>query len=114
MGYHPEELFSLIQGRKLVVRYYDGRVRIYDNQSGVADMSKIKEVTDFMRDGVKEIQTQAEEIHGVAMQVKDQAKNVLGMARQQLDEAQKELMELQASMGGSTNFPPPSEEPPHA
>jgi DNA phosphorothioation-dependent restriction protein DptG len=109
VGYEPEELFSLIEGRKLVTRYWDGRVKILDNQSGVSDMgvNKIKDVTDFMRNDVEEMNKQAEELHGVAQNVKEQFKTIMGTAREQLDQAQKDLMELQAAMGGTSNFPPP-------
>ena len=106
MGFEPEEVFSLIQGRKLVRQYHDGRVEILDSQSGIGDMSKIKDVTDFMRNDVADMNKQAEELHGVAMEVKAQFNSIIGTAKDQLTQAQKDLMELQAAMAGSSNFPP--------
>lgn len=108
MGFEPREFFSHIKGRRLVLKYDDGRVKVLDGQSEVANMSKIKEVTDFMKNDVADMQRQAGEVHALALQVKDQFNGVLGLAKNQLSEAQRDLMELQAAMGGTSNFPPES------
>jgi hypothetical protein len=72
-------------------------------------MSKLKEVTDFMRYEVADMQKQADAVHTKAMQVKTQFGLVLDSAYTQLDETDKELAELQAAMGMTTNFPPSGE-----
>jgi hypothetical protein len=48
-------------------------------------------------------------VHTKAMQVKTQFGLVLDSAYTQLDETDKELAELQAAMGMTTNFPPSGE-----
>lgn len=72
------------------------------------NMGKISDVTAFMRDDVAEMNKQAEELHKTAMAVKDHFNMVTGAAKEQLTQAQKDLMELQAAMGISSNFPPSS------
>jgi hypothetical protein len=73
------------------------------------EMSKLKEVTDFMKYEVADMQKQADAVHTKAMQVKVQFGLVLDSAYTQLDETDKELAELQAAMGMTTNFPPSGE-----
>jgi hypothetical protein len=111
VGFEPIELFSRVADRMVVRQYYDGRVRIGE-QSGAGDMdtTRIKDVTEFMRTDVQEMNKQAEKLHETAMGVKSQFQTVIGEAQNQLDEAQKNLMELQAAMGLGSNFPPPSGE----
>jgi hypothetical protein len=85
------------------------RIRFMAHARQEKEMSKLKEVTDFMRYEVADMQKQAEAVHVKAMQVKAQFGNVLDSAYSQLDETDKELAELQAAMGLSTNFPPAGE-----
>lgn len=110
MSFLPEELFSVTPQRWVVRRYYDGRVDILDNQSNQQGlkMSKIQEITSFMRDDVNDMNKQAEELHKVAMEVRGHFGTVMSACRDQLTQAQKDLMELQAAMGLSSNLPPTS------
>lgn len=71
-------------------------------------MSKLQEITSFMRDDVNDMNKQAEEVHKIAMEVKGHFGTVIGACRDQLTQAQKDLMELQAAMGLSSNLPPTS------
>lgn len=70
------------------------------------DMGKIADVTAFMKNDVADMNAQAEELHKTAMAVKEHFNVVTGAAKEQLTQAQKDLMELQAAMGLSSNFPP--------
>ena len=90
---------------------YHHRVPIRTHRTPLArtkDMSKISDVTNFMKNDVAEMNLQAEELHKTAMAVKDHFNVVTGAAKEQLTQAQKDLMELQAAMGLSSNFPPTS------
>jgi hypothetical protein len=69
-------------------------------------MSKLKEVTDFMKYEVADMQKQAEAVHNKAMKVKSQFGLVLDTAHGQLDETDKELSELYAAMGLNSNGGP--------
>lgn len=69
-------------------------------------MSKIAEVTAFMRDDIADMNKQAEELHGVALEYKAQFAAITAAAKDHLTKAKDELMELQAAMGQTSNFPP--------
>lgn len=72
-------------------------------------MSQIKKVTDFLKNDIPELHKTADELHGFATTVKGRAMGVMGHVKGEFEALDKELMELQAALGLTTNGPPTEE-----
>ncbi len=61
-------------------------------------MSKINEVTEFMKNDIAEMHKQADEVFAVAQQTKEEFNKAIEIARAKLAETQKDLLDLQEAM----------------
>lgn len=74
-------------------------------------MSQIKKVTDFLKNDIPELHKTADELHQLGNVVKERAVGIMGHVKADLADLDKELAELQAALGLTTNGGPKDEPP---
>lgn len=69
-------------------------------------MSQIRKVTAFLKNDLPDLHKKAGEIHELATAVKGRAVGLLDHIHGEFSDLDKELVELQAALGITTNGPP--------
>lgn len=77
-------------------------------------MSQITKVTSFLKHDLPELHKLADETHQMGVAVKSQAATIMSHVKGELEATQKELAELQAALGLTTNGPPVEDPTPPA
>lgn len=110
MSFEAHGHFCTIPEKWLVLKYFDGRIKILDSNLHIRESNMsgtdIKRVGDAIKDATDAIGKKADELHGKINQLRDRTLDRFHTVESLTDDWDKQLMLLDEMVGAKTNGPP--------